>query len=165
MHNSFKIFSLIIVLVAVLFGLVFPAAVFADDDFDQCKEDCRENKPGETDCDKYCKGQISVMDSVSSDCKNSGTCSLSDMARLLVGIARIILGLVGSLALLMFVYGGATLLFSAGNSDAVSRGKQIIISAVIGLAIVFASAAIIQFTMTALGYTGKDSFLTAKSFN
>ncbi len=71
--------------------------------------------------------------------------------RMGLNVVDIILGVVGSLALLMFVYGGIMMLISAGNSDKVSKAKGIIIAAVIGLGIVFASYLIIEFVMRALG--------------
>jgi len=50
----------------------------------------------------------------------------------------------------MFIYGGIMFLVSAGSSEKVQQAKQIIIGAVIGLVIVFASYTIIQFVFTAL---------------
>lgn len=66
-------------------------------------------------------------------------------------IANFILGLVGSLALLAFVAGGLMMMLSAGNAEWVTRGKQAIIGAVIGLVIVFTSYMIIQLVFSALG--------------
>lgn len=65
-------------------------------------------------------------------------------------IARIILGLTGSIALLMFVYGGFLLLASGGRADWVERGKSSIKTAVIGIAIIFLSGTIVQYAMTKL---------------
>lgn len=48
-----------------------------------------------------------------------------------------ILGIVGSLALLMFVFGGLTWMTSSGNAEKVAKGKNIIVWAAIGLVIVF----------------------------
>lgn len=81
----------------------------------------------------------------------SGDYELNDVMRMGLNVVDIILGVVGSLALLMFVYGGIMMLISAGNSDKVSKAKGIIIAAVIGLGIVFASYLIIEFVMGALG--------------
>lgn len=83
-----------------------------------------------------------------------GDYSLNDFVQLAVNVSEKILGLVGSLALLAFVYGGIVFLISGGSSEKVEKGKQILIGAVIGLVIVFASYMIIQFTMDALGYKG-----------
>jgi len=80
--------------------------------------------------------------------------TLNDFVRVLVRASQIILGIVGSLALLMFIYGGVIFLISAGNSEKVAQAKQIIVSAVIGLIIVFTSYMIINFAAKAMGIEG-----------
>lgn len=85
------------------------------------------------------------------NCKNTGDCELNDFMRVIIQASEMILGIVGSLALLMFIYGGVMFLVSAGNSEKVTQARQIIIGAVIGLVIVFSSYMIIQITMDALG--------------
>lgn len=82
---------------------------------------------------------------------NNGNYSLKDIMLVVVGIARIILGFVGSLALVMFVYGGILFLISGGSSDKVGQAKKIIVAAVVGLLIVFASYMIVSFVLGALG--------------
>jgi len=86
-----------------------------------------------------------------SGCIESGNCELNDFVIVLVRVSKIILGVVGSLALLMFIYGGVMFLISSGNSEKVTQAKQIIIGAVIGLVIVFTSYMIISFAAQALG--------------
>jgi len=83
--------------------------------------------------------------------KDLGNYELNDFLFLAVNVSQWILGIVGSLALLMFVYGGLTFVLSGGSAQAVDKGKKILIGAVIGLAIVFASWTIIRFSMSALG--------------
>ncbi len=80
-----------------------------------------------------------------------GDYNLNDMVKIAVRASRWILGIVGSLALLMFVYGGLMFLISAGSSDRVSKAKLILIAAVAGLAIVFASYLIIKFVLGTMG--------------
>ena len=82
---------------------------------------------------------------------NCGNYTLNDMARTAITISEFILGIVGSLALLAFVAGGLMWMLSAGNAEWVTRGKQTIIGAVVGLAIVFTSYMIIQLVYSALG--------------
>lgn len=77
-------------------------------------------------------------------------CSLNTFVKVGLNVARIILGVVGALTLAMFVYGGITLMLSAGSSEAVSRGKQIITGAVVGLIIVFSSYTIINFVINTI---------------
>jgi|GEM_PF-5700670 len=63
------------------------------------------------------------------------------------------LGIVGSIALLMFVLGGFIWLTSAGNPDRIQRGKSILIWATIGLFVIFAAYAITRAVFVAiLGY-------------
>jgi hypothetical protein len=65
-------------------------------------------------------------------------------------VIRTILGVVGALALFMFVYGGVLWMTSGGNSTRIEKGKDTLIWATIGLFIIFASYAILNFILTAL---------------
>jgi hypothetical protein len=85
---------------------------------------------------------------------NCGNYSLTDFLQLAVTVSTWILGCVGAVALLFFVYGGFTFILSGGSEEKVKQGKTILINAVIGLALVFASYIIIQFAMTLLGVNG-----------
>jgi hypothetical protein len=60
------------------------------------------------------------------------------------------LGIVGSLALLMFIYGGFTWMLAAGNENAVTKGKNILTWAAIGLVVIFASYSLVNFIINAL---------------
>ena len=95
----------------------------------------------------------------SAGCISDGNCTLNDFVTIGIRVSQIILGVVGSLALLAFVYGGVVWLLSGGSSEKVTRGKQVMIGAVIGLFIVFASYTIMRFVATALGVSG-DIFTT-----
>ncbi len=88
----------------------------------------------------------------SSDVKyKTGNYELNDLVQVGVNVSYIILGVVGSLALLMFVYGGLVMLISSGNTEKVSQAKSILVSAVVGLVIVFSSYLIISFVMDTFG--------------
>lgn len=65
-------------------------------------------------------------------------------------VIKAILGVVGSLALLMFIYGGLTWMTAAGNKEKVEKGKEIIIWAALGLVVIFASYALVEFVLNAL---------------
>lgn len=60
------------------------------------------------------------------------------------------MGIMGSLALVMFIYGGALWMLSAGNTEQVSKGKQVIIWAALGIAIVFTAYALVRFVIIAV---------------
>ncbi len=66
------------------------------------------------------------------------------------GIAQLILGITGSFALLMFVYGGFLMLSSAGESSKVEQGKTVLRNAVIGILIIFTSGYIVQYGISTL---------------
>lgn len=57
--------------------------------------------------------------------------------QLLVNAANWMFGIVGGAALIVFIYGGFKMLTSAGNDEAVKKGKDALVAAVIGLIIVF----------------------------
>jgi len=84
----------------------------------------------------------------------TGTPNSKDIPTLLGGIIQYALGIIGSLALVMFIYGGATWMLSAGNQDRVSKGKQIIIWATVGIVIIFTSYALVKFLITTLAGAG-----------
>ncbi len=60
-------------------------------------------------------------------------------------LIKAVLGVVGSLALLAFVYGGFVLMLSAGSSDRVQKGKNILIWASVGLVVIFTAYAAVRF--------------------
>jgi hypothetical protein len=75
-----------------------------------------------------------------------------DSPQLLIGrVINSILGVVGSLALVMFVYGGLIWMTSSGSSDQVKKGKDILIWAAIGLVIIFSAYGIIRFVIQGVG--------------
>jgi hypothetical protein len=70
----------------------------------------------------------------------------------LIGLAlRIILGLMGSIALLMFVYGGFLWLTSGGSADKIKKAKDILVWATIGLVVIFASYTLVDFIIKKVG--------------
>lgn len=92
-------------------------------------------------------------------CKSQNNCgnySLNDFMLLAVNVSDWILGIVGSLALLFFIYGGFMFTMSAGVSDRVDKGKKILFGAIVGLVLVFTSYIIIQFSMEAIGFKKED---------
>lgn len=65
--------------------------------------------------------------------------------------ARMLMGVSGSFALLMFVYGGFMWVTSAGNMDKVKKGKQVFTWATIGLVIIYGSYVLLSVVFNALG--------------
>lgn len=65
-------------------------------------------------------------------------------------IVTTILGIVGAIALAMFVYGGVMWMTSAGNQNRVEKGKETLIWATFGLIVIFGSYALLKVVFDAL---------------
>jgi len=90
--------------------------------------------------------------------KATGDYELNDFVRVGINASQWILGIVGSLALLMFVYGGLMMILAGvstraegGKDKRINIGKDAIENAIIGLVIVFAAYMIIGFVFRATG--------------
>ncbi len=84
--------------------------------------------------------------------ETEGECrSISIFVILLLNVANYLFSIVGALALLFFIYGGFTLILSQGNSEQTSKGKDIIVAAIIGLVVVFSAYMLVRFLGEALG--------------
>ncbi len=65
-------------------------------------------------------------------------------------IIKVILGLIGAIALLMFVYGGVMWLTSQGSEEKIEKGKKILIWAIVGLVVILTSYVAVSFVINAL---------------
>ena len=74
----------------------------------------------------------------------------SDIRVIIGRVISGILSIVGSVALLMFIYGGTLWLTSAGMPDRVKKGKDILTWATLGLGVIFASYAAVNAVLNAL---------------
>lgn len=74
-----------------------------------------------------------------------------DVPTLIGRIINIVVGLVGAIALLMFIYGGFLWLTSAGDSKKIENGKATLTWAALGLVIIFLARAILAFFFKTLG--------------
>ena len=75
----------------------------------------------------------------------------ADNIPLLVGnIINYVLGVLGVLALVMFIYGGLIWMTSGGAPDQIKKGRNTLVWAILGLALIFFSYALLNFILTAL---------------
>ncbi|MBL7141539.1 hypothetical protein ISS21_00340 [Patescibacteria group bacterium] len=72
-----------------------------------------------------------------------------DVPELAGSIIQYILGIVGVLALVMFIYGGIIWMTSGGSPEKIKTGKDTIVWAILGLAFIFFSYAILDFVLRA----------------
>lgn len=71
-------------------------------------------------------------------------CNLTAFEQTVANAAQIILGIAGSLALLMFIIGGVQLLVSGGSSKMIEKGKTTLKYAVLGLALILLAGVLIK---------------------
>ena len=86
----------------------------------------------------------------------SGDCTVEDIVKQGVYFAQFIMGLSGSLFLIVFIYGGACYLLSFGRSSWVEKGKKAMIQSVIGIVLVLGAWTIVNYVATSIGYTGSS---------
>jgi len=80
-------------------------------------------------------------------------CDICDFFAMLTRIYDFIVKTIATpLAIIAMVVGGILMLISAGNPNLLGKGKKILYAAIIGLALVYCSWLIINFTLTAVGY-------------
>lgn len=101
-----------------------------------------------------------VEEGADSNTQNSGGSSVvtlnnplptDNIPQIIGKVINAALGIVGSLALLMFIFGGITWMTAAGNEQSVTKGKNIIIWAALGLVVIFSSYAIVKLVLQAIG--------------
>ena len=84
-------------------------------------------------------------------------CGLPQLLQVLINVGFLLMGVAGSIALALFVYGGFVWLTSGGSSERISKGKTIIVQTVIALVIIFGAATGIRFLQGALGFQEEKS--------
>jgi hypothetical protein len=92
-----------------------------------------------------CAAAGNVSGGPSADLQNP--ISANSVPELIGNIIKVALGIVGSLALIMFIYGGFTWMLAAGNEQSVEKGKNILLWATIGLVVIFASYSLVSFVI------------------
>ncbi len=74
------------------------------------------------------------------------------------GVIKRILAVIGSLALLMLVYGGLSIILAAGNETKIKQGKSVVAYTAIGLVVIFMSYTAITFFLKTLGGNLHDEY-------
>lgn len=86
-----------------------------------------------------------------------GSCTVEQILTFASSIMDWMVAVSGAVALLMFVLGGVWMIFSAGNSSRVERGKDILTGTSIALIFILGSWVLVQFALQSLG--AKQEFL------
>ena len=72
------------------------------------------------------------------------TASTRDLFEMVTGIINTVLYFLGAITILLFLYAGWLWFTSQGNKDKIEKAKKIMLSAIIGLAIIFSSYAVVN---------------------
>ncbi|PIT94329.1 hypothetical protein COX68_02360 [Candidatus Falkowbacteria bacterium CG_4_10_14_0_2_um_filter_41_15] len=80
-------------------------------------------------------------------CMNNPLGNITTPQQLIGKVISAVLGIVGSLALLMFIFGGLIWMTAAGNEKKVTQGRDILMWAAIGLIVIFISYAAVRFLL------------------
>jgi|GEM_PF-3096287 len=93
--------------------------------------------------------------SILPDCaqiENKGGCrEINTLLETAINIAKILLGLLGVIAFVMFIYGGLVTILSFGSPEKYKKGTQVLVNAVIGIIIAVSAYLIIDIVLTTLG--------------
>ncbi len=73
-----------------------------------------------------------------------------DIRMIIARIVRVVLGLLGTLAVCIMIWAGYTIMTAGGNEEKIQEGKKIMTNAVIGLIIILSAFAIVQFVINML---------------
>jgi len=93
--------------------------------------------------------QNSAFQLIPSCALTDGGCHSCDMLQLFTNFAQLITILISGVVLITFVWGGILWLTSAGVSDKVQKGKQVITGSIIGLVFVAGGYTIVNFSIAA----------------
>lgn len=137
--KSIKILSFLTVTVAVLI-FYKPAVVSA-----VCPPDCTAPTPKTTTESSETPDVVRLDNPLGSE--------VNDVPTLIGKVINGVLSVVGSLALVMFIYGGFTWMLAAGNTEKVKKGRDILIWAALGLVIIFTSYAMVTYVITTISKT------------
>lgn len=144
MKKIFKKSLLVMFLSFFVFSTFFVATAFAEDTLIEQVPD------GAPDCTRNDDGSIKIGKWK----KYCGDYELNDFLKVGITVSKIIIGVSGSLSLLMLVIGGVMYVISSGNQEMVNKGNSYIKNALIGLIVVLCSYLIVNFVMGALGVSG-----------
>ncbi|MDP1709849.1 MAG: hypothetical protein Q8L21_03100, partial [Candidatus Komeilibacteria bacterium] len=79
---------------------------------------------------------VSRLPALLPPCTDTGACRVCDIVGVFITLGRWLITGAAGLALLVIVYAGSSLVFSAGNAEKIGSAKKQIVGAVLGLGLV-----------------------------
>lgn len=87
--------------------------------------------------------QAGILDGL--PCVACGNCGFADIAKFFYDFIMLLLGAMGAVALIYFVWGGMQWLTSGGSAERVNRGRQIMINTTFAIILAFGSNLLVRF--------------------
>lgn len=97
-----------------------------------------------------CSHNQAIKCSRDSDCGAGNQCQNVNIPVIAGNVIRYVLGIIGSVALIIFLYGGIQWMIATGDDTRVKKGLDTMIWAGLGLVIIFGSYVAVQFLLTAV---------------
>ena len=97
-----------------------------------------------------CDGKVTINDSSGCSQPNGTSNQLFGAGGIFTTVMNVILFIVGSIAVLMLIYGGVRYTISGGDEKAVTSAKNTILYAIVGIVVALLAYAIVNFVLTAL---------------
>ena len=94
-------------------------------------------------------------------CIKNGSCGLCDILFLVSNFAKLLLGFIGTIALVFFVIGGFMWITSAGSAEKVKKGQSLLANTLIGIVIVILAWFIVNFIITSIA--GKPQIINSNT--
>lgn len=86
-------------------------------------------------------------------CDPKTTPDIYDPRIILGNIIKAAMGFIGAVALVLFMYGGLTIMISRGSSESIKKGRSIMVWAAIGIIVIFSSYSIVSFVISKIPTT------------
>lgn len=74
--------------------------------------------------------------------------SASSPSEVVANIIAFVIGLIGIIALVMFIYGGFVILTAHGNADQFKKGTHTLVYAILGMVVVLTSYSVLSYIFT-----------------
>ncbi|HUT22469.1 MAG TPA: pilin [Candidatus Bipolaricaulota bacterium] len=146
-----------------------PVCYCGDVDVDLLSQDACSSQPDSTTCLTYCKPTSSTAETAATPASEGGLNQTiqkldsflnkepikgelisGDVPTIAGKIIKALLGIIGSVALAMFVYGGIMYMTSGGAAEKASKARGTLVWSILGLIVVFSSYAIVSAIITPL---------------
>lgn len=135
--------KIIILLFAITVMAIPTIKVFADDDAPLPKSSVGASADSGGVCPT---GQVCIANPLDGKINSDYT-----PQKFIGNIIKALLGVIGSIALIMFVYGGFMWMTAAGDKNKVTKGMDTMLWAVLGLTVIFSSYALVRFVIEKVG--------------